>query len=54
MLAFFFNKNKTRPPEVQPVLLAVADEGAKLAAVGVVVQRQQETLVELGEHNPRV
>ena len=34
-------------PEIKPVFLAVADEGAELARVDVIVQRQQVALVEL-------
>ena len=33
--------------QVEPILVAVAEEGAELAAVNVVVQLQQEALVEL-------
>ena len=35
------------PPEIDAVLLAVADERAELAGVHVVVQGEQVTLVEL-------
>lgn len=34
-------------PQIQPVLLAIANESAKLAALNMVVQRQEEALVEL-------
>lgn len=41
------NQGNCDVPEIKPVFLAVADEGAELARVDVIVQRQQVALVEL-------